>query len=198
MKKIFYTLVVAFGLGVSLPVPDAFSAPDKDQVTQGELARSLVNVVGLRRFLATDPSEQACCRILQQNGCEPENGWKPPEVVTRAVLARVLVQAMGMADDVKNPSDPKSWIAVLQERGVPIDSVGSALENLPPAVEPIAENVFDTTTDPLEKKVRSAFPDEKTFGTDATHPPILVTEREVEEIIEEVVVPRRPRVVTPD
>ncbi len=136
------------------------------QVTQGELAQVLVNVLGLSRFLPASPSPDQCFAILAANMVVPAEGWSAPKVVTKADLARVIVQAMKKQSEVNNPDDPKSWIDYLKSIGVPIDTVGEAVDNVGPVSDPVAPNVVTSSSDPLSKRHKFNPLDETQYGTD--------------------------------
>jgi hypothetical protein len=101
-------------------------------VTQGELAQLMVNVLGLSRFLPPTPTDAECVAILMVNGISPFEGWQNSEVVTRADLAKVVVEAMGRSSEVENPEDPASWIGFLESIDVPIMTVGQAADTVGP------------------------------------------------------------------
>ena len=166
------------------------------QVTQGELANILVNVLGLSRFLPAAPTMQELVTILAYNGIQPESGWEPDAVVTRAVLSRVVVLAMKEGDQVQNPEDPRSWIEYLAASGISIDTIGEAVDNLDPLPEPVAKNVFAVaaTTDPLKKRAKFAEPDEREFGTDVEFEPHMqpVSMAEILAVLEQVEIPFIP------
>ncbi|MBU0677261.1 MAG: hypothetical protein KJ626_04020 [Verrucomicrobia bacterium] len=167
------------------------------QVTQAELAQLLVNVLGLYRFLPASPTPQECFAVLLDNNISPEKGWKAEDVVTRADLARVIVQALQRTDEIENPDDPKEWIDLLKEMGVPIDSVGQAVDNVGPLAEPVALNVFEVTTDPLKTDQRRGEPDETESGADAEFVVIITTIGEIQKIVD-FVQPPPPVHVTPN
>ncbi len=152
---------------VAGPSQSGFAAEKKsDQVTQGELASMLVNVLGLSRFLSASPSIHECITALTENGIAPLGGWQADKVVTRGDLARVIVQALGEEAQIKNPSDPKSWIMHLEKMGVSIDTVGASLIGLNPLAEPIAHSVASVSTDPLDKRHKFNPTDESEYGVD--------------------------------
>ena len=184
MKKLsgLFLLVVFCGVWC---VPSAFSADTKDakspppppakpnapapksgQVTQCELARLLVNVLGLARFLPANPSCQQCFAILMDNGIAPADGWVTDKVVNKADLARVIVLAMKKQNEVANPNDPRSWIEYLRSIGVPIDTIGESMEFVEPLPEPVAPNVVASSTDPLVRRRTFDPLDETQYGTD--------------------------------
>jgi len=156
------------------------------QVSQAELAQLLVNVTGLARFLPSPSTAQENFAALLANSISPADGWVADKVVTKADLARVTVQALGKADEIENPDDPNAWVKYLKENGIPIDTVGQAVDNVSPITEPVAGYVFAAglTTDPLEKIQVFGEPDEKQFGTSiqginpsgfaAVAPPVVV------------------------
>lgn len=206
MKMKFGTalLVVVLAVATLIPQTSAAAAPsNNDEVRQGELALLLVNVLGLYRFLPAAPSEQEAVAVLLANGIAPANGWELDKPVVLADLAQVIVKAIDRAHEVRNPADPQSWIDLLSSIGVPIDTIGMALDNVEPLAEPIAGNVFmsTVTADPLKRRAIFGQPDEVEMGTDVA---FVYSERPVTlpEIVEVVLLvperPPRPRPVTPD
>lgn len=145
--------------------------PKKEQpqtrlVNQGDYARWLVQVLGLSRFVPPTPTDHECFAILLQNGVVPKEGWSSDQNVTKAVLARTVVQAMGKADEVKNPEDDQSWIDCLSRLGIEIGTVGQAVENLEPIEAPLAAEAVVVTTDPLAKQAKFRPIDEQQVGPD--------------------------------
>ena len=144
---------------------------------------------------------------MMVNGVSPADGWSEDAVVNTADLARVIVQAMGMGSEIENPDDPQAWVDYLAENGIPIGSIGEAVENVQPRAQPVADYVLAAglTSDPLQKQTLFGQPDEQQFGTDTSPPgrpgvalPPL-TREDVEVIIGIIPVPPRPgRPVTPD
>ena len=145
---------------------DKKPASQVKQVTQGELAQLLVNVLGLARFAPATPSSAELFSILMANNIVPAEGWVADKVVTKADLARVIVQAMKKQSEVKNPDDPKSWIDYLKTVGVPIDTIGEAVDNVDPLAEPVAPNVVTSSADPMTKRHKFNTIDETQYGVD--------------------------------
>jgi len=136
------------------------------QVTQGQLAHLLVQVMGLSRFLPANPTDQQCFGILLDNSVVPADGWKSDKVVNKQDLARVIVQAMKKQGDIENPDDPKEWIDYLKGIGVPIDTVGETVYYVDPLAEPVVPNVVHAKTDPLTKRHMFDPIDETQYGVD--------------------------------
>lgn len=183
------------------------SAPEANQVTQAELAKMLINIMGLAPFVSLPATSFDLFQILVSNGVVPEGGWKADEPVNGADLARVLVQAMGAAEEIENPEDPNSWIEYLEEMGVSMDTVGEAVAAVAPNTmsDPIINYAMNeaTTTDPLKKRGILEEPDETQFGTDTSLPPVPLTEEqmaatgfptreEIEDIISMIPIPPPP------
>ncbi len=121
-------------LGTAQAAPN----PEGDFVTQGELAQRLVERLGLWRLLEVRPTNTECFAVLLAAGISPsEEGWQEDEPVTAAVLARILVQALG--GDLLVPADkrddPSAWLDVLrdllEDMGL-IETVEGALSVLSP------------------------------------------------------------------
>ena len=206
MKKCIL-LALSILLGVAFLVPQTFAQEESaaGEVTQLELAELLVDLLGLSKFLPGDPTAQEVFAALMTNGVVPEEGWNAAEVVTKATLARLVVQAMGRADEVENPDDPASWVAFLKENGIPIDTVGQAADNIEPAAEPVVDNVFAraASADPLTRQNVFGKPDERQFGTyvDQSAPQLAVAVPQ--EVVDAViaaaaVTPPRRSPTTPD
>ena len=118
----------------------AQAAPEEGAfVTQAELARRLVERMGLWRHMGTArPSDVECFAALMAVGISPtEDGWEAETEVTAAMLARVLVQALGRSREVSaaRRDDPEAWMAVLrtilEDMGL-IETVEGALSVLTP------------------------------------------------------------------
>jgi hypothetical protein len=199
-------LTLALLLGMAFLLPSTFAAEDEPEaaaeVTQLQLADILINVLGLTRMLPADPTPQEKFSVLMTNGVVPEEGWKPAEVVTKATLARLVVQAMGRASEIENPDDPNSWVNYLKENGIPIDTIGQAADNVEPLAEPVADFVVrrSASADPMSRQSVFGKPDERTFGTDVdmSQLPVSVTQQFVDTVIAAAAVtPPRRRPTTP-
>lgn len=160
MKKILVFLLV--GLMMAATVATAQnkekSAPKKAQasgpVTHAQLADLLVKALGLVRYLPAAPSAQQTFDVLMQNGISPEAGWLLDAVVTKADLARVLVQAMHKEDQVENPNDPQSWIDTLKAAGVSMDRLSETIQSVETLPESMGQDMPLQSTDPLVYNVR--------------------------------------------
>lgn len=207
-----WMMVAALSMTLVVPYSQAQADADSAQVTQAELAQMLVNLTGLARFLPNPATPQELFAALLANGISPKDGWKPNDPVTKGTLARLIVQAMDMVDQVENPDDENSWVNLLAENGIPIDTVGAAVQNVAPTAEPVTDYVMGpaTSSDPLTKQAVFGLPDEKQFGTDleagatisgaparvVPPAPVLVpvTRREARRVIP--VIPKPPRPTT--
>lgn len=195
MKKLVAMVLVAVvGLSLSLPNVQAADQGSK-QVTQGELASMLVRITGLTKYLPNNFSPVEASAVCLLNGIAPDGGWKMDQVVTRADLAKVVVQAMGKVDEVSNPDDPQAYIDYLKSIGVPIDTVTQAVGNLGPSADSVGlqpDNVG--STDPIKDPgpERGGGLNEGPTGTLLQSS--FVTAEEVEKVIAAVppTTPRRP------
>ena len=160
MKKILAFLLV--GLMMAATVATAQnrekSAPKKEQasgpVTHAQLADLMVKALGLVRFLPAAPTSQQMFDVLMQNGISPEAGWLLDAVVTKADLARVLIQAMRKEDQVENPNDPQSWIDALKAAGISLDRLSETIQSVETLPEGMGQDVKLQSTDPLVYNVR--------------------------------------------
>ena len=103
------------------------------------------------RFLPAAPSTQQMFDVLMQNGINPAGGWLLDAVVTKADLARVLVQAMRAEDKVENPNDPQSWIDTLKAMGISLDRLSETIQSVETLPEGMGQDVTLQSTDPLVK-----------------------------------------------
>ena len=166
MKKIFafsmVGLMLAAAVATAAPAPkekEAKAAPAKEKavakaqpsgpVTHVQLAELLVKALGLVRFLPVAPSAQQTFDLLMQNGISPQAGWLLDAVVTKADLARVLVQALNMQDQVENPNDPQSWIDALKAAGISLDRLSEAIRSVEALPDGMGQDVRLQSTDPL-------------------------------------------------
>ena len=172
MKKIFVFLMVGLMLAAAAataaPAPKEKAAkaekaektaPAKEKaaskaqpsgpVTHVQLAELLVKALGLVRYLPVAPSAQQTFDLLMQNGISPQGGWLLDAVVTKADLARVLVQALNMQDQVENPSDPQSWIDALKAAGISLDRLSEAIRSVEALPDGMGQDARLQSTDPL-------------------------------------------------
>lgn len=174
------SLLVIGALCLAFVVPSALAAQggggnrnakknngqDVPRVTQCELAQLLVQVLGLSRFLPASPSCLQIFAVMLDNSISPAEGWVADQVVTKADLARVIVQALKQQDEVDDPDDPRSYIDYLKSIGVPIDTVGEAVSNVEPLSEPVAPHIVEANVDPLVKRHRFNPLDEPQYAVD--------------------------------
>jgi hypothetical protein len=153
--------------------------PAAQLVSEGEFSKWLVQVLGLSRLVSVAPSEQECFAVLLQNGISPKAGWNGTNVVTRATLARVVVQSLSRQSEVQDPDNDASWIEFLKQQGIDISTIGAAVENLDVMSAPLANEAVTVSTDPLGKVHAIRPEDEQQLGAD------LSTIRRVLLVVEE-------------
>lgn len=190
MKKLWILLLIAvMSSTMATPVPAAKAEPST-VVTHQELGNILVQLLGLNQVLPANPSDHEVFSALLRNGISPQGGWTLDQKVTRGDLARVVVQALGLEDEVKNPSDPNAWILVAKANGVPIDTVSQATGFVPTVRD--SGNVipnFGLSVDPLNRG---------TIASEIPDPALGLTIEEVRAVLSEVVVRSPAKVVTPN
>ncbi|HQK89060.1 MAG TPA: hypothetical protein PLU25_15675 [Acidobacteriota bacterium] len=122
-------------------------------VTQTQLAELLVKALGLVSYLPNAPTSQQMFDVLMQNGISPAGGWLMGDeaVVTKADLARVLVQALRAVDQVENPDDPQSWIDTLKAMGISLDRLSETIQSVEMLPDALGQDVTLYSTDPLIK-----------------------------------------------
>ncbi len=204
MKFLACALLAATLLGPSLSSAETGeSAEAPKTVTQAELAKILVNITGLHRFAAPNATDPELFELLSRNGISPVDGWKAGEVVTKGVLARVVVQAMKLEDQIEDKEDPNAYVELLKSLGIPIDSVGQAIAQVESLPNPDAISPdFGGTTDPLLTPRRIPEPDSLHGGALMLDPnSFAVTVAEIRQIIAAslaVSTPQPPPPVTPN
>lgn len=100
---------------------------DKKMVTQGELARILVDRMGLD--VPKEVPATKCFSTLEQKGIKPIEGWNQDKPVTTRDLEKILVETGRLQSEVLSGKDPKS---ILQERGIILPSAidKKAMDNI--------------------------------------------------------------------
>lgn len=156
MKRILASMLVGLTLAaVVAPAQTEKSAPRNasasQPVTHQQLADLLIKGLGLARFLPGNPSPQQMFDVLMQNKISPLKGWLLDALVTKADLARVIVQALDKVDQVENPDDPQSWIDTLKALGITLDRVSETIQSVEVLPEGMAQDVTLQSTDPLVK-----------------------------------------------
>jgi len=176
MKRRIGIVTLAVMLCSLVIAPIAFGA-DAGRVTQTDMAKMLVNVLGLSRFVSAEPTAQECFATLMDSGIAPMDGWQADAVVNRANF--------------------------LDGMGINITTIGEAVGELDALPEPVARNVFvaSTTGDPLEKRDKFAGETEREFATDIGYNMVSrpITMSELRKLINEIEFKPQPRPpVTPD
>ena len=155
MKKILVFLLVGLMMASTVALAqgkqkeEAKKSQAAQPVTHPQLAEILVKALGLVVFLPTAPTAQQMFDVLMQNGIAPEGGWLLDAVVTKADLARVIIQSMRKEDAVENPNDPQSWINALKELGVSMERLGETMKSVEMLAEGMGQDVTLQSTDPL-------------------------------------------------
>ena len=154
MKKILAFMLVGLMMAATVAMAQdkekpAAKAQASGPVTQDQLAELLVKALDLVRFLPAAPTTQQRFEVLMQNGISPEAGWLLDAVVTKADLARVLIQAMRKEDQVENPNDPQSWIDALKAAGISLDRLSEAIRSVESLPDGMGQDARLQSTDPL-------------------------------------------------
>ena len=155
MKRILVFLLVGLMMASTAALAqgkekgESKKAQSSQPVTHPQLANLLVKALGLLRFLPNSPSVQQTFDVLMQNGISPQGGWLLDAIVTKADLARVIVQAMRKEDRVENPNDPQSWINALKELGISLDRLSETIQQVEVLPEGMGQDVTLQSTDPL-------------------------------------------------
>lgn len=164
---------------VAAPAKPAAPAAKAQLATEGQYGAWLVQVLGLSRFVSAAPTPQECFAVLLQNQITPKNGWNATSVVSRATLARTVVQALGQQSQIKDTNNDGEWIDYLKKIGFEFATLGEALKQLDPLDAALGNAAVAVSTDPLGKTHRIRPTDDQQLGAD------LSTIRRVLAFIEE-------------
>ena len=160
MKKWLAILMAACVAMAATWVQAADEAADDNTVTHEQLADLMTKALGLVKDLPNAATAQQKFGILMQNGIAPEGGWEMGKIASLGDLVRVLVQAMGLEDEVENPADYSSWLQVLEANGVSLAELQSGSRQTVMDAEAIpivvAQNYEVTSTDPLVANAATA------------------------------------------
>jgi hypothetical protein len=159
MKRMSMLVAVAMGAMMFCSVAKG-QAPSNDvqNVSHFQLARLMVQLCGLTTLLPTDRAvtETDYFQLLAFNNIQPAGGWRSGLLVTRADLARVVVQAMGESKKVENPDNPESWINYLVGKGIKVDTIGLGTKPVDPmafplGVDPVValQNILNDVVKPI-------------------------------------------------
>jgi hypothetical protein len=168
------------------PTAPAAPAAKAQLATEGQYGMWLVQVLGLSRFVSAAPTPQECFAVLLQNQIAPKAGWNATSVVSRATLARTVVQALGQQSQIKDPNNDGEWIDYLKKIGFEFATLGEALKQLDPLDAALGNVAVAVSTDPLGKIHRIRPTDDQQMGAD------LSTIRRVLTFIEEQPTPPAP------
>ena len=151
MKKMLLVLLASL-MAVTAFAAKKANSSESAPVTQAVLAEELAKALGLMTTLPTGDTDQQRFAVLMQNGICPKDGWVADKVVTKADLARVLVQAMGYEEEVENPEDTGSWVRVLQDHGISLDTpVGQTVMDMEAIPVVVSRDYMFSSVDPLVK-----------------------------------------------
>ena len=152
MKKMLLVLLASLVAVTAFAAKKAKTESEQPVVTQAMLAEELAKALGLMTALPTGDTDQQRFAVLMQNGICPVDGWVADKVVTKGDLARVLVQAMGLEDEVENPEAVGSWIRVLQDHDISLDShVGDTVMDMEAIPIVVSRDYMFSSVDPLVK-----------------------------------------------
>ena len=123
------TIVLVGLLGLSSGV---YAAEEAEGVgmTHLELAQCIVRALGLQSELPVNATPADYAIYLQGRGIAPLRGWIPDAEVTKADLAVVTVEALGLAGEVEKVDDAESYVAVLDERQISLATVQDVISNV--------------------------------------------------------------------
>jgi hypothetical protein len=160
MKKWLAILMAACVAMAATWVQAAGEAADDNTVTHEQLADLMTKALGLVKDLPGGATTQQKFAILMQNGIAPEGGWEMGKIASLGDLVRVLVQGMGLEDEVENPEDYGSWLQVLEANGVSLGELQSGSrqtvmdEEAIPTV--VSQDYEVVSTDPLVGNAQAA------------------------------------------
>lgn len=132
------TILSVVGLLSSLPgycAGGTSSGPDENEeeavtYTQGQLAAAIVRSLGLEDEIGFDRTVEEYMNFLHAKGIAPLSGWDANAEVTKEVLAVVVVQTLGFGPEVRDPTNPSAYVAVLDDHGFSLEDVRKVLSNI--------------------------------------------------------------------
>ena len=207
MKKLITGVSLAtLVLGASLMGAPRAMAAEGDAggeiVTQAELARILVRVMGLARYLAPGAPDYDYFAVLGQNGVYPKENWEPGEPVELGLLARLMVMALRLTYLVEDIDDYNACMMALEEAGIPIKTVGVAMAQVRGInrFQHTTGNTIGAQVDPIVRRDPRTFNpgDEWTGGVDADGGlvvPLGETLYVIKDKIDEIIIP--PVIIPP-
>lgn len=164
MKKMFaviFSTVLLLSICVTAAPPQP---PKTTEVPQQELAKVVVEALGLTRFLPVNPSASDYFAILMANGIAPAKGWEADKAVTRFDLAQVVVLSLKQGNKVEHPENPQAWIDYLVSIGIRVDTVGLATSPLEPLALPIGPTAYSSQLDTTKRLPRLVPTGDVQFG----------------------------------
>ncbi|HCF96811.1 MAG: hypothetical protein ACOX52_04055 [Verrucomicrobiota bacterium] len=175
MKKMIagITCAALFLVTSLVLIPTTAVAQDdggSQEITQAEFARLLVRVMGLGKYVAPGAGQDQYYQVLAQNGIFPKDNWDSDANLDKGVLARLMVQALGLAGEVEDIDDYQACIAKLQELNISVAASTGALAKIR-SRNRFAEtttNTIGAQVDPILRHDMRAFnpEDEPTGGAD--------------------------------
>lgn len=175
MKKMIagITCAALFLVTTIMLVPTNAAAQDgggSQEITQAEFARLLVRVLGLGKYVAPGAGDFQYFEVLAQNGIYPKDNWEPDANLDKGVLARLMVQSLGLAGEVEDIDDYQACIAKLQEMNISVAASSGALAKIraKDRFEETTPNTIGRQIDPILRHDMRAFnpEDEPTGGAD--------------------------------
>jgi len=122
------------------------SEPSAPALTQGQTATIIARRLGL--LTGSSPLTQArAIQLLSSLGVSPEGGWNVDEELSPGALARILVSALGLEDELSADElagdDDQPFIDLLIEKyDVDVTSLDSVISNKPSS-DPLLEDGND-------------------------------------------------------
>ena len=135
------------------------AAENEAGLTQGQAAVLIARRLGLFKSSSAAPTQASAIQVLSARGVSPKGGWDAVAVLTPGQLARLLVQALGLEQELSEAQiagdDAQPYIDLLIEKfGVDVSQIGTgaALANAVPRKNKgagIGPTDGETLTDPL-------------------------------------------------
>jgi hypothetical protein len=124
------SLIALVGLlGLSLGLSAAEEAEGLG-MSHMDLAQAMVRALGLQNDLPATATEADYANYLQGKGIAPMRGWILGAEVSKEDLAVVTVEALGLSGEVESPTEVDSFMAVLDERSISLETVMDVIRNI--------------------------------------------------------------------
>jgi len=143
---------------------------EEDTLTQGDVATALVQKLGISKNLPLRYTDATAIDALRANSISPFGGWDAARKLKVGDFAKIMVESLGWSGRIplEQQGQPRSYVALLEDSGIPVDSVSDALAKLRPLATSKDGGVIRqlSSSDPLTRRPILGARDESALGVD--------------------------------